>query len=194
MEAEKLSAALEAVLFVSEEGASLEQLAQLFELPEEEVSEGLALLRERLSHEGGLQVVSLNGLWRLVTRPEVALWVEKFLSRPPARLSPAAMVTLAIIAYRQPITRPEVEELRGVNSAYLVDRLERRGLIRTVGRKDAPGKPRLYGTTELFLQALGLSTLEELPRLPALEGDAPPEPEELLPFLIETEERAQEGG
>ncbi len=194
MEAEKLSAALEAVLFVSEEGASLEQLAQLFELPEEEVSEGLALLRERLSHEGGLQVVSLNGLWRLVTRPEVALWVEKFLSRPPARLSPAAMVTLAIIAYRQPITRPEVEELRGVNSAYLVDRLERRGLIRTVGRKDAPGKPRLYGTTELFLQALGLSTLEELPRLPALEGEALPEPEELLPFLIEADERAQEEG
>jgi segregation and condensation protein B len=194
VEAEKLSAALEAVLFVSEEGASLEQLAQLFELPEEEVSEGLALLRELLSHEGGLQVVCLNGLWRMVTRPEVALWVEKFLARPPARLSPAAMVTLAIIAYRQPITRPEVEELRGVNSAYLVDRLERRGLIRTVGRKDAPGKPRLYGTTELFLQALGLSTLEELPRLPALEGEALPEPEELLPFLIEADERAQEEG
>jgi len=193
VEQAELARALEAILFASEDGASLSQLADTCEVDEETASTALAALAERLQASSGLKLVNVKGIYRLVTRPEVAPYVERFLAQPPAKLGPAATVTLAIVAYKQPITRPEVDEIRGVNSAYLLDKLERRGLIKVVGRKDAPGRPRLYATTDLFLQSLGLESLDELPKLPALEAERAEEAEaEQLAVFPEVEAALEE--
>jgi len=171
-----LSQAIECLLFASTEPLTRERLAEVLEAAPEQVDEGLAELRTRLEGRG-LQVVGLAGGYHLATRPEHATCVHRLLQPPPARLSPQALEALALIAYRQPITRPEVDAVRGVNSQHAMASLMEKGLVTTVGRKDAPGRPVLYATTPHFLSTFGLRELGELPSLERLRQSlGPPQP------------------
>ncbi len=174
-----LSRAIECLLFASTEPLNGDRLADVLEVAPEQVEEALGELRVRLDARG-LQVVALAGGYQLATRPEYATHVHKLLQPPPARLSPQALETLAIVAYRQPITRPEVDALRGVNSQHAMASLTEKGLVTTVGRKDAPGRPLLYATTPHFLSTFGLRDLSQLPSLEQLRQSLRPE----RPFVL----------
>lgn len=167
---EELKKAAECLLLVGGGPVTVEQLAEALGAPPQTVH---ALLWELQQDYGsrGLQIQAVAGGYQLCTRPELAQYVQQFLRldhREP--LSQAALETLAIIAYRQPITRAEIEAVRGVRSDHVIDRLLERHLAREVGRKQTLGRPFLYGTTEGFLRHFGLQDLEGLP---ALEGDDP---------------------
>ena len=162
-------AIIECLLFVSGEPVPAEQLAEVLSLQAEAVPALIDQLNEKLDGRG-LQVTGLAGGYCLTTRSEYAEWVERFLQPDPERLSVQALETLAIIAYRQPLTRPEIDSIRGVNSSGMVGSLIERGLVRIAGRKDAPGRPFLLETTPEFLSAFGLKELGQLPTLEALEG------------------------
>lgn len=159
----ELTAALECLLFVAGEPVSLDRLAEALALEAERVAQLLQQMRARKG--GGLQVAEVAGGWMLCTRPAFAAHVTRFLRVQPQKLSRAALETLAIIAYRQPITAPEIEAIRGVSVDGVLAKLETRGLVREAGRKQAPGRPILYETTEEFLRYLGIRDLAELPRL-----------------------------
>src|SRR5215467_10777738 len=124
-------------------------------------------LMSRLDARGSsLQVIEVGGGYRLVTRPEVAPWLMKLArSRTRSRLSRSALETLAIVAYRQPVSRPDIDAVRGVNSEAVLDNLLDRRMIRIAGRKDSPGRPFLYETTREFLVAFGLRDLADLPKV-----------------------------
>jgi segregation and condensation protein B len=158
-------AALEALLFASDAPLELARITEVLELSAEAARAGLATLTAACEAPGrGLAVVEVAGGYRLVTRPELApILVRLQRLRLKSRLSRAAVETLAIIAYRQPISRPEIEQLRGVNADAVVTALLERRLIRVVGRKAGPGRPILYGTTREFLEHFGLRDLGELP-------------------------------
>ncbi len=178
-----LSAQIEALLFVSSEPLTARQLAQALERPVAEIEAGLRRLAEELTGRG-IRLQAHRGRWQLTTAPEVAPWVERLLGLEAGggRLSRAALETLAIVAYRQPISRPQIDDIRGVNSDGVLRTLLSKGLIEEVGRAEGPGRPVLYGTTELFLQVFGLGSLEALPPLPIEEAQGPdtPEPDALL--------------
>jgi segregation and condensation protein B len=158
-------AALEALLFASDAPLELARIAEVLELPTEEARAAVEALRAACDLPGrGLAVVDVAGGVRLVTRSELAPLLFKLQRlRLKSRLSRAAIETLAIIAYRQPIARPEIEQLRGVNADAAVLALLERRLIRVVGRKAGPGRPILYGTTREFLEHFGLRDLGDLP-------------------------------
>jgi segregation and condensation protein B len=167
VEALRLTQALEAVLFASPEPVPFPKLAGLFipeGVPPEEVESSLAALEGSLG-ERGLELQQVAGGYQLRTRPEFAPWIRRLEMPKRARLSPAAMEALAIIAYRQPLTRAEVEEVRGVDSGGVLKVLLDRELVRILGKKDVPGRPLLYGTARKFLEAFGLRSLSELPSL-----------------------------
>jgi segregation and condensation protein B len=161
-----LAAALEAVLFTLNRPVTLLELQDILESPLPDVEAAAASLSEALNGRG-LFLQRHQDQLQLVTQPGQADVVRRVL-RPeyPSRLSPAAYETLAIIAYRQPLTRARIEEIRGVNCEAVLESLEEKGLIEETGRMDAPGTPRLFGTTIKFLQILGLRSLDELPPLP----------------------------
>ena len=156
---------LEAMLTVAIEPISAEELADVAETDAATVQAALRTLCDQyLEERRGFQVVELASGWVLQSSPEVAEWVSKFANRDVShRLSSAALETLAIIAYRQPISRAQITALRGVNVDGVARLLEQRGYIEEKGRAAGPGQPILYGTTELFLDRLGLATLDELP-------------------------------
>jgi segregation and condensation protein B len=191
-------AALEALLFASDAPLELARITEVLELSADEARAALAELTAACDTPGrGLAVVEVAGGYRLVTRPELApVLVRLQRLRLKSRLSRAAVETLAIIAYRQPISRPEIEQLRGVNADAVVTALLERRLIRMVGRKVGPGRPILYGTTREFLEHFGLRDLGELPPfevpdLPAAiaapVGEAVAEASEETPVAIEEE-------
>jgi segregation and condensation protein B len=160
-----LAARVESVLFVAEEPVSTHRLAQALEVTSERVERALdTLVRD---YEGrGLRLQYCGGGVQLTTAPEAAPHVERFLGlQSRLHLSQAALEALAIVAYRQPITRPDVEAIRGVGSDSVLRTLLNAGLIDRVGRDDAVGRPFLYGTTPEFLQHFGLQSLDELPEL-----------------------------
>ncbi|NLC56242.1 MAG: SMC-Scp complex subunit ScpB [Armatimonadetes bacterium] len=165
MDDTQLSEALECLLFVSGEAVPVERLAEALEVDAERVLQALEAMRAR--SDGGLQVAAVAGGWMLCTRPQYAQYVTRLLRVQPQKLSRAALETLAIIAYRQPITGPEIEAVRGVSVDGVMGTLQARGLIREAGRKQAPGRPILYETTEEFLRYLGIKDLAELPQLEA---------------------------
>jgi segregation and condensation protein B len=156
---------LEAMLTVALEPISSEELADVVEADAEAVTATLRLLRHEFQEQRrGFQVVELASGWVMQSAPDVAPWVTKFANRDVShRLSSAALESLAIIAYRQPVSRAQITALRGVNVDGVVRLLEQRGYIEDVGRAPGPGQPILYGTTELFLDRMGLATLEDLP-------------------------------
>jgi segregation and condensation protein B len=161
-----LAAALEAVLFTLNRPVTLLELQEILQSPLPDVEAAAVSLEEALAGRG-LFLQRHQDQLQLVTDPAQADVVRRVL-RPeyPSRLSPAAYETLAIIAYRQPLTRARIEEIRGVNCEAVLESLEEKGLIEETGRLEAPGTPRLFGTTMKFLQILGLRSLDELPPLP----------------------------
>lgn len=158
-----LARAIEAVLFTLNRAMTVKELAEVLQEPVQAVEAAVATLANGL-HGRGLMLQRHHDQVQLVTHPAVAALVQRVL-RPelPTRLSPAAYETLAIIAYRQPLTRTAIEEIRGVNCDSVLDSLLHRGLIEEVGELPAPGRPRLFGTTMKLLQLLGLRSLEDLP-------------------------------
>jgi segregation and condensation protein B len=176
-----LLARLEALLFVAPGPVNPSQLAAALEISQEEVEAGLSRLAETLQ-TGGLRLQSHKNQVQLTTAPELAPLIERFLGlEATSHLSRAALEALAIIAYEQPATRPQVDAIRGVNSDGVLKSLLSKGLVQEVGRADGPGRPILYCTTPEFLQYFGLNSLEALPNLddgqPAGEsGDSPAQP------------------
>jgi segregation and condensation protein B len=158
---------VEALLFASETPVEAERIQEVLDLGSageaRELVQGLAgRLEERRS---ALQLIEVGGGYRLVTRPEVAPWLVKLArSRTRSRLSRSSLETLAIVAYRQPVSRPDIDAVRGVNSDAVLDNLLDRRMIRIAGRKDSPGRPFLYETTRDFLVAFGLRDLADLPK------------------------------
>ena len=159
-----LESSLEALLFVAAAPVTVAQLAQALDETAETVNDGLRSLEGKYNQGSGLSLQWHAGRVQLTTAPVFAAVVEKFLGlEATARLSRAALETLAIIAYRQPITRPGVDAIRGVNSDGVMKSLLSKGLVQEVGRSEGPGRPILYGTSTEFLQHFGLSSLTELP-------------------------------
>ncbi|HJS71364.1 MAG TPA: SMC-Scp complex subunit ScpB [Acidimicrobiia bacterium] len=160
-------AALEAVLFVTEHPVPTSELAEVLELPPARVEELLSELADGLrDRDAGLVLKAAAGGWRLYSHPEAYHYLERFSASATARkLSPAAMETLAVVAYRQPVSRGQISEIRGVDSDSAVRTLERLGLVEEKERLSIPGNPVVYRTTEQFLEKLGLDDLSELPPL-----------------------------
>jgi segregation and condensation protein B len=156
---------LEAMLTVALEPISAEELADVVDADATAVTASLRALRDEfLEQRRGFQVVELASGWVMQSSPDVATWVTKFANRDVShRLSSAALESLAIIAYRQPVSRAQITALRGVNVDGVVRLLEQRGYIEEQGRAPGPGQPILYATTELFLDRMGLATLDDLP-------------------------------
>lgn len=169
-----LSARLEPLLFVAPGPVTNAQLASALEVPVRAVDEALTELETYYVQTGrALRLQRLHGRVQLTTAPEVGGLIERFLGlEASARLSQAALEVLAIVAYRRPITRPQVDAIRGVNSDGALKSLLSKGLIQEVGRSSSPGRPILYSVTAEFLQHFGLASLGDLP---PLEGDAPQE-------------------
>ena len=167
LEDKQLAGALEALLFVSDEPVSTLVLADMLEVEPSEVERALTDLRARFEEENrGIQLREIAGGWRLSTHPAYHELLERYvLSWDTRRLSQAAMETLAIIAYGQPITRAGVASVRGVNSDSSINSLIEKGLLHEVGTADTPGQPVLYGTTRTFLEKFGLRSVKDLPPL-----------------------------
>jgi segregation and condensation protein B len=164
--------ALEAVLFVADEPLSAAVLAPLVEADRRSVERLLEELAERYERTAaGVTLRRVAGGWRLYTHPHAAPIVERFvLSSRHARLTRAALETMAIVAYKQPVTRHQVVAIRGVESEGVLKALVERGLLAEVGREEGPGRPVLYGTTPEFLERLGLDSVGDLPSLAPLLG------------------------
>lgn len=162
-----LPALIEALLFVSSAPVSPHQLAAALEISISQVEDAIQALDLRLlsrEHPSYLRLQKYQGRYQLTTAAEIAPFVEKFLGLEiSARLTQAGLETLAVIAYRQPITRPQIEAIRGVNSDSVLKTLLSKGLIQEVGRAEAPGRPILYAVTAEFLQHFGFRSIEELP-------------------------------
>ena len=161
------SVALEAVLFVAERPVPTAQLCKVFEQSAAEIEQALADLGTRLDDRGSALVLrSVAGGWRLYTRPETFAFVERFSTTAVAtRLSQASLESLAVVAYKQPVSRVQVSAIRGVDSDSSLRTLERRGLIEESDRLPVPGNPAVYSTSELFLEKLSLQSLDDLPPL-----------------------------
>jgi len=166
--------AIEAVVLVAQEPVAPEVLAQLLEIPTTrivELCESLAAGYEKQSR--GFQLVRVAGGYRYQTHPECAPWVERFvLEGQPSKLSAAALETLAIVAYKQPVSRAQVAAIRGVNVDGVLRTLVGRGYVSEVGRDPGPGQAIMYGTTAQFLESLGIDSLDRLPPLGAFVPDS----------------------
>jgi segregation and condensation protein B len=158
---------LEALLFLSGEVLTFSTIKEIMEITESEAKRLLGeLIAEYQEKNSGLRIVEIAHGYQMVTNPEYAEWVRKFRSsHASSKLSMPALETLAIVAYKQPIIRAEIEQIRGVNSDSAIKTLYDKRLIKIMGRKEAPGRPFLYGTTREFLQYFGLKDLTELPTL-----------------------------
>ncbi|WP_350282990.1 SMC-Scp complex subunit ScpB [Nitrosomonas sp.] len=158
---------LEAILLTMPEPLSISDFKKLFEgnIDKKTLHESLAILSEKW-RDSGIELVSVAGGWRFQSKPEMQVFLDRLSPQRPPRYSRAVMETLAIIAYRQPVTRGDIEEIRGVAvSAQIIKTLESRGWIEIIGQRDVPGRPYLYATTRHFLDDLNLQSLEQLPSL-----------------------------
>ena len=157
---------LEAMFFAAEKPLDLRALEETTQFPREVLQAALTELQATYAPgSGGVALVDLGGRWQLRTEPQVGAYVRRMLQVKPLRLTRAALETLSIIAYRQPITRPEMEDLRGVDCGAVTKALLERKLIRILGKKDEPGRPLLFGTTKEFLELFNLRDLTQLPTL-----------------------------
>jgi len=175
-----LAAFYEALLFIAAGPLSSSGLGELAAVPRLQAEAALASLADRLEEdERGIRLQHHDDAWQLVTAPGVGARLAAYAAREEARLSPAALEALAVVAYRQPCTRGDVERVRGVDSDYVIRSLLHRRLVVEVGRRDTPGRPVLFGTTFTFLERFGLPSLDDLPpissdaaQLTALTGSA----------------------
>jgi len=164
---DKIKKIVEALLIVSGEGLRREQIIEVVgELGAKDVIECIDLLNEEYDKaERAFTITELAGRYRIVTRPEYMPWIKDLYQTGPDRLTGPSLETLAIIAYKQPVTRAEIEFVRGVNVGGVLKTLLEKGLIAVKGRKDIVGKPLIYGTTVKFMEFFGLNTLDDLPML-----------------------------
>ena len=164
---ENIKAVIEALIFASDAPLALEKICIILsDVEKKEIKETLEkIVLEYNERQGGIYLQEVAGGFQFRTRPELSLWVKKLKSTKPHSLSPAAMETLAIVAYKQPIVKSEIESIRGVDVGAPLKSLLDRKLIRIVGRKDVPGKPIIYGTTRKFLEVFNLKDLMDLPNL-----------------------------
>ena len=189
----RLRSILEAILFVAEEPVSASELAEVTEHSLSEVETELRELADELEQaRRGIVLRHVGGGWRLYTHPELRVYLEQFARTERAtRLSKAAMETLAVVAYKQPVSRGQVAEIRGVDSEQALRTLERRGLVTEVGRASGGGQAVLYGTTAVFLEKLGINDLAELP--PLADHVPPSEVVDALEEPFRTEQRPSNG-
>ena len=164
---DELKPIIEALIFASPDPLTPKTLFRLLDgEPQEDVERALDALRVEYAERGGLQMVQVAGGFQICTRPELHEWVRRlFHKHSKQRLSVQALETLAVIAYKQPITGPEIAEIRGVNTSGVVGTLLERQLVKVVGRKQVVGRPFLYATTREFLNRFGLSDLSDLPKV-----------------------------
>ena len=172
---------LEGLFFVSDSPIRLETLIEIFpESNKESILEGIRQIQgEYEDHSKGIELREIAGGYQFRTKPRWAGWINRLKKTKTVKLSQAALETLAIVAYRQPIIRPAIEEIRGVDSGSVLHTLLEKGLVKTMGRKDLPGRPIVYGTTKTFLELFSLNTLSDLPSLKEIQP--PPAPEEMSP-------------
>jgi segregation and condensation protein B len=161
-----LAGLIEALLFIAERPLAAGEIAELAEVPRARAEGALAALADALeSEERGIRLQRHEDTWQMVTAPALGRRLAAYAAREEARLSQASLEALAVIAYRQPCTRADVERVRGVDSDYVIRTLLHRRLIAEVGRRDTPGRPMLFGTTFTFLERFGLTSTDELPPL-----------------------------
>lgn len=173
LDPDALEAFLEAVLFIAERPLATDELATLAGVAPLQAEGALANLAGELEERRrGIRLQHHDGAWQLATAPPLGARLAAYAAREEARLTPAALEALAIIAYRQPCTRGEVERVRGVDSDYVIRSLVHRRLIAEVGRRDTPGRPVLFGTTFTFLERFGLTGTDELPPLATAAAEA----------------------
>jgi segregation and condensation protein B len=179
---------LESLLFVSDSPIRIETLVEVLpEISKEDILEGIHRIQTEYGDPSkGIELTEIAGGFQFRTKAEWAEWVNRLKKAKAVKLSQAALETLAIVAYRQPVIRPAIEEIRGVDSGSVLHTLLEKGLIKMMGRKDLPGRPIVYGTTKGFLELFGLNTLSDLPTLKEIQP--PPEPEEISPKEIFKEE------
>lgn len=170
-----IDAIIESLLFVSGDGLSISHIAEILEISDSDVKEHVDKLKDFYkSNERGLEIAEYDGYIQLKTPEENFIYVTKLAeTKRKQPLSPAALESLSIVAYHQPVTRSSVEFIRGVNSDGPMSRLVERGLIEECGRLDAPGRPILYGTTKEFLRSFGLNSLSDLPDITELAKQFP---------------------
>lgn len=179
MDVYEMKPILESLLFVSDSPIRLETLLEIFSgSSKETILEGIEQIRREYEDDSkGFELVEVAGGYQFRTKPKCSEWVHRLKKNRVVKLSRSAMETLAIVAYRQPIIRPEIERIRGVDSGWVLRALMEKGLIKIVGRKDLPGRPIIYGTTKAFLELFGLNSLADLPTLKEI--SPPPMPEEV---------------
>jgi len=182
---------VEALLFASQEPLPAQRIAEVVGCDKKEAARLVRALGERYDEEGrAVAVEEVAGAFQIRTRPDLAPWVRKLFAARPAKLSRAALETLAIVAYRQPVTRPDVEKIRGVDCGAVLGTLLERRLVKIMGRMDIPGRPIIYGTTREFLELFGL---KDLSQLPTLREFAPPAGGHARPDAEGETDRTQEG-
>lgn len=170
----RLRSIIEALLFISDQPVPASKIAEVVDLTEQEAKEIIEeLANEYRRAERGFQLREVAGGYRFYSHPAYATYIEKLiLSYDHRRLTQAALETLSIVAYKQPVTRADIAAVRGVNSDGVVNTLLNRGLVRELGRQEGPGQPILYGTTTRFLESFGLRSLDQLPPLDEFMPDA----------------------
>ena len=173
MEFEKESALIEAILFLESEPVTEKSLSAISELSEEVVRKSLEVLKEKYkSDASGIELEMITGGWALIPKKEIwNVLKERYGNKNEGKLSRSAMETLSIIAYSQPVTRAEIESIRGVSADNMIRILMERNLIKEVDKKDIPGKPSLYGTTKEFLKFFRLNSIADLPKLDEAEEE-----------------------
>lgn len=195
MEDRDAKSVIESILFLSGEPVSLDTIRKLIEIDKYNTDRLIKdLINDYSLRNGGLLIVEVAEGYQMVTNPACSPWIRKvFASSIPKRLSQSSLETLAIVSYKQPIIKAEIEAIRGVNSDGVVKTLLERRLIKILGRKEAPGRPLMYGTTSEFLQQFGLKDLSELPTLKEFAEIDIPEPPEAVPDEPEEQVTATEG-
>lgn len=164
MKISEIAQIIEGVLFVSGEGVDIDVFKTKFEMNDKEFNKCLDILKQKFNEESGINVIQYKGKVQLCSNPKIVDSISEILNPIRERsLTKAALETVAIVAYKQPITRIEIENIRGVNSDYAVQLLQSNNLIEVVGRKDTIGKPLLFGTTDNFLKRFGLESIDKLP-------------------------------
>ena len=180
----KIKGIIEAVLFAMGESVALSRLAEVLEMEEDALKEVLSEMQKDYSGlDRGICLIELDGAYQICTKIETYEYIKKLVSQPKKRsLTDVMLETLSIIAYKQPVTKAEIEKIRGVKCDHAINKLVEYELVRELGRLDAPGRPILFGTTEEFLRCFGVQGLEELPSV---------DPVRLEDFKAEAEEEIQ---
>lgn len=163
---------IEAILFAAGDSVPIARLSLILEVSEKDIEDAAAILEKRYEDENrGIRILRLDRNLQMCSAPEYADVISRVLEqRKPSRLSQAALETLSVVAYFQPVTRSYIEQMRGVDSSYTISVLEDKGLIEVGGRMDVPGRPLVFKTTDVFLRTMGISELSQLPPLPDMSG------------------------